>query len=273
LLIFVLLFLLPGGAPQAAALPGDERAKESPASLQKPQEPIPDLGIWYAGFRKELRLRSDAPSKSKKLTESALDFIALKRDKDYGKIKKEIERIIAREGKEKLVFAIEKTDPSAARKFAEEALQRRQSEPRRREDEITLFTLAALSNPSDPFPLTQLAILHNENKDFKTGLRFSLLAVAVEPQFISPYHEAAYALKNLSRYDEVIRFADRGLAIKGADLHVKALLLARKGQAYWMKKNEPKALDAFMASRRLGGPAWVASYLEGKQKLGKPFRE
>jgi tetratricopeptide (TPR) repeat protein len=249
--LFLCLFFLPGGVP----------------------EPIPDLATWYADFRKELRLRPDASSKSRKLTENLLDFIAFKRDGDYRKIEKEIKRIIAREGKEALVPAVEKTDPAAARKFAGQGLRLRQPGQRRREDEIALFTLAALSNPSDPSPLTQLAILYNENKEFRSGLRFSLLAIAVEPQYVSACHEAAYALKNLSRYDEVIRFADRGLAIKGADLHIKALLLARKGQAYWMKKNEPKALDAFKASRRLGGPAWVGSYLEGRQKLGKPFRE
>ena len=165
-------------------------------------------------------------------------------------------------------------DPTGAQRFHTVAapLSNRPQSERDPEAEDPLYRKALLLNPGDPDLWTHLAITSSLRKDYVQAARYAKVALALDPGYLSAYQELAYAYKNAARYADAVAVAERGLKVDG-DLHTKALLLARQGQALWMLGEQDKALNAFHTSKRIGGPPWIDSYLDGKQEIGKAFKE
>jgi len=262
-----------------AACGAHRQETTAPASLPGPDLPdgIDDrpLAEWWIDNSGRVTFSQSAPATDLSLSVNLIDWVVKRDEAAWQRMAASVERaysdpsitlhpavVVADDAKEEARRYHEAARPLAAR-------PRDERDP---DAEARLYGKALLLDLTDADLYNHLAIGASLRSEFEHAIRFAKLAIAVDPSFLSAYQELAYAYKNAERYDDVIPVADRGLKVDG-DLRTKALLLARKGQAYWMLANERAALDAFRGSRRLGGPAWAQSYLDGEQTLGEEYRD
>jgi len=254
-------------ATAADATQATTAATPSPAPLASPPPGDGDFASFLREYESGLEFDQATKPDELALSVNAVAWLAHGDDETWQKI---VARVgaVARNSAQTLGIAVQNPNPARAQIY-HEAAEKPENAARAEE----LYRRAALLNPKSADYINHLSIEASKRKDFTRGERYALLAMAVDHNFIGAYQELAYALKNLHRYEECIAVAERGLDLPDGDLHSKSLLLARQGQAWWMLSKEDEARRAFMGSVKLGGPAWVQTYLDGKQVLGKEYVE
>jgi tetratricopeptide (TPR) repeat protein len=248
-------------SPTAAAAPGGDDAVDT-----GPVEP------WYRARAGHTELDPVAPAEDLAFTITLLDWLGTGNPDLWVRIAPRVEQAYAVPDMH-IVVPVPKPDKEGAHRYHEAAapLSARPAAERDGAAEDRLYRKAVLLDPGDPDLYTHLAIDASLRKDYAAAVRYAKLAIAIAPSFLNAYQELCYAYKNLGRYDDVVAVAERGLKLDG-DLHTKAMLLARKGQALWLESKKDEAIAAFSTSRRLGGPDWVESYINGEQTLGQEFK-
>jgi tetratricopeptide (TPR) repeat protein len=243
----------------------DERAAGQAAASAEVSEAEP-FKVWYEDYRSHLSLRTDLPADEIKFSLNLVRWLGEEKSEYWQFMQHAVDEAFEPPSRA-LRLALLPSCRDQAREFHVQALQLDDEE-----GSVALFRRAALCDPSNADYINHLSVAAARAKRWETAERHARLALAIDPQFLNSYQELAYILKNRGLYEEVLAIAERGLKVDGA-LRTKALLEARKGQAYWMMGREPEAIAAFKRSKRIGGPQWVQSYLDGEQVLGERWRD
>lgn len=257
----------------AAAAPVVEKGAPVPDGVTVPEVDLGPVDVWYKANASKVELNPAASADDLSFGLNLIGWVVEGDDAAWSRMARRVtDAFSGFTAAIKPPFQGDHRGEAASYHQAGTPLSQKPREQRDAALETRVYAKAVLLDPGNADLYNHMAIAASIAEKYETAERWAMLAIAIDPSFLAAYQELSYVYKNTARYRDAVALVDRAVKLDG-DIHTKAMLLARKGQSLWMLSEEAEALKAFQTAKRLGGPAWVDSYLNGQQTLGKAFVE